>query len=253
MDPISGLFTLLILIAFAYGMYVAYQKFVVEGGLFETPEPVITQPTTPAPTPSVWEVSGVNSERGRPSSDAVYSGKKIKYYGGGEKLLANGRAKAASVCYDYSKSLGINNWGWDRKNKSCFAYIDSNILSAMSDATKVEGKSDYAVGCTEPGLSPKQGCMDFTGGDVVKGNKSTSHTTIGTDISLEQCRKAAQDNGFDAFLYTTNRYQSATDHTTKCWSLNNPEDLRGYTGDVTDISHLNGCTDKSKKIANACE
>lgn len=252
MDPISGLLTMLILIAFAYGMYLAYQKFVIEGGLFDTPAPEPIESVQPAQAPSIWDVPGVNSERGRPTSAAVHTGNSIKYYGNTEKLVGNGRAKTAGVCYEASKARGINNWGWDRKNKSCFAYVDSNILTAMSDSTMVEGKSDYAVGCTEPGVTPKQGCMDFTGGDVVRGDKSTSNSAeLGNNVSFDQCRKTALNDGYDSFLYRTNRYNGT--NINKCYGINNIEDIRGFTGDVTNMKELNACADPSKKVINACE
>lgn len=250
MDPVSGIIALVLLIAFVYGMYVAYQKFVVEGGLFDVPDSSPTEPTEPTSAPSPWDVPGVESERGRPSIAAVHAGNPIHWYGGNDKLLGNDRAKTASVCYELSKARGIDNWGWDRKNKSCFAYVDSNLLTAMNDSTKVEGKSDYIVGCTEPGVSPAQGCMDFTGGDVVRGLTGDIHGIINNGpVSFDQCRKIAQDKGYDTFLYTPNRYGGV--HDAVCWSKDS-EEMRGYTGNNTDMSHMVGCTNPSKKIINAC-
>lgn len=251
MDPISGLFTLLILIAFAYGMYLAYQKFVVEGGLFETPAPPPVESTQVVQSAPASEVPGVNSAKGRPNSSAVHTGKQIYYYGNSEKLLGDGRAKTASVCYEVSKQRGINNWGWDRKNKSCFAYVDSNVMTAMSDKTKVEGTSQYVVGCSEPGVTPLQGCMDLTGGDRVRGLPGSTHSVIDNGpVSFDQCRKIALDKGYDTFLYTPNRYAGV--HVARCFSKDS-EEVRGYTGDVTDMNHMVACTDPSKKVANACE
>lgn len=251
MDPISGLITLIVLIAFAYGMYLAYQKFVVEGGLFDTPAPAPVESTQVVQLVSKGEVSGVNSEKGRPNSASVHTGNSIFYYGGTEKLLGDGRAKTASVCYETSKTRGINNWGWDRKNKSCFAYVDSNILTAMSDKTKVEGTSQYVVGCTEPGVTPKQGCMNLTGGDAMRGLPGSTHAVIdGGPVSFDQCRKIAQEKGYDTFLYLPNRYAGGIP--AQCWNKDS-EEVRGYTGDVTDMNHIVACSDPTRKIANACE
>lgn len=262
MDPISGLLTMLILIAFAYGMYLAYQKFVIEGGLFDTPAPEPIESVEPAQAPSIWDVPGVQSVRGRPDNRAVFGGttgndgtvyaaNSILYYGGNEKLLGNGRAKTASVCYEASKARGINNWGWDRNNKSCFAYVDSNILTAMSDPNKFTGKADYAVGCTQPGVSPLTGCIDFREGNVVRGNKSNNFAQLTRSVSFDQCRKISRDSGYDMFMYTTNRQNWV--NPAVCWGINDTESVRGFTGNNSDVEHMNACADPSKKIVNACE
>lgn len=251
MDPISGLFMLLILIAFVYGMFTAYQKFVVEAGLFDTPTPPPVESTQVVQSAPTGEVPGVNSVKGRPLSSATP--KTLYWFGNTEKLVADGRAKTASACYEASKARGANNWGWDRKNKSCFAYLDSNMLTAMSDKTKVDGISQYVVGCTEPGVTPISGCMDLTSGHTVRGYIGT-HTLTSTDrVTYEQCRNIVRDKGYDLFLYTTNRYKHSGDHAAQCWTPNDLEASRGFLGTNDDISHITACTDPSKKVANACE
>lgn len=253
MDPISGLFVLLILIAFAYGLYLAYQKFVVDGGLFQTPEETTVQTTTPVVTAPAGEVPGVNSVKGRPAGGAVNMGNTIGYYGGSEKLIGDGRAKTASACYEASKARGINNWGWDRQTKSCYAYVDSNILSAMSDPLKVENTSRYITGCTEPGVSPTQGCLNWINGNIAKGWNDVANTNKTQNVSLEQCREIIRDEGFDSFLYMTNRYTgSLGSDSSRCAAVTDSQKHLGFTGSNSDISHILGCVDPSKKIKDGC-
>ena len=247
MDPGGLIVMLIILVLFAGAMYVGYQKFVVEGDLLKTPT---VEPSTPTEPPSSSDVPGVDSAKGRPNANAVYSGQAILYYGGGNTIPA-GQAKTASVCYEASKARGINNWAWDRKDKLCFAYTDSNIFTAMNDNTNVEEKSRYVVGCTEPGVTVNRGCMDYTTGNLVKGITSTHAYTNKNNVSFEDCRKIVRDLGYDAFIYTTNRYQGTIP--TQCYYYADAETLRGYTGDNNDISHMSGCTDPTKKVINACQ
>ena len=177
MDPVGLIVMLIILALFAGAMYVGYQKFIVEGDLLKTPAVESTPSSTeesssPAPGEVTGGVSGVDNMRGRPVA-SVAGPDGIKYYGGNDKLVPNKEAKTADVCKEYSASNGINNWGWDRINKSCFAYIDASILSAMTDKTKVEAPSQYIVGCTNPDVKVYDGCRDMTSGDVVWGYTST--------------------------------------------------------------------------------
>ena len=68
MDPVSLIVMLMILALFAGAMYVGYQKFVVEGDLFDTQAPM--EPSEPSVTPPSSDVppggvSGVDNMRGR--------------------------------------------------------------------------------------------------------------------------------------------------------------------------------------------
>ena len=165
MDLSSLFVTLIILALFAGTMYVGYQKFVVEGGLLKTPAVESTPSSTEessstAPGEVTGGVPGVDNMRGRPVAAVAPQG--IKYYGGNDKLVPNKEAKTADVCKEYSASNGINNWGWDRTNKSCFAYIDASIFSAMTDKTKVEAPSQYIVACTHPAFKVYARCKNMT-------------------------------------------------------------------------------------------
>lgn len=267
MDPVSLILTLLLLAATAAAAYFVYQKIIVAGGLFETTPtaPIVSEPTSSLGTPGevAGGVPGVDNMKGRPGSAAIVTGSdatapsKINYYGGGEKLIPNGDAKTADVCRDYSRTMGINNWGWDRRNKSCFAYIDGAILTAMGEkeANKVEGKNEYIVGCTEPGLQVLDGCLDLTKGNLVKGFRSAGgHTDVDNKVmTVEGCRAYANENGYEAVGYRTNRHRNINGNGS-CFFYNDAETgLKGYVGDNTSIDHLSFCTDPSKKVIDGCQ
>lgn len=255
MDAISLIITLLLLAAVVAAAYFAYNKIVVEGKLFETttPEaPVVTQPSTSLSTPGevTGGVPGVDNMRGRPGPVTA----NIQYYGGNDKLVPNGDAKTSSVCHEYAKSLDINNWGWDRQNKSCFSYIDSNLLTVMDNTTKVEGTSQYIVGCTESGVQILDGCMDFSKGDKVKGLRTDAYGS-GTGAKImtaEGCRAYANENGYDAFGYRTNRHNTITSDGS-CFFYTDSTKLKGFLGDNTDIQHVSFCTDPTKKVVAGCQ
>jgi hypothetical protein len=261
MNLVSLIVVLILLALFAGAMYVGYQKFVVQGGLFETPTEDIALPPqessfrTPGEVPG--GVSGVDNMRGRPKASVGLDGG-VKWYGTSEKLVSDGEAKTADVCKNYSSTLGIKNWGWDRQSKSCFAYVDSSILSAMADKNNVDNKSKYIVGCTEPGVKVYQGCLDLTKGDVVWGYTSTGGERPngpGADkvMSFEACRAVANDEGYDAFGYRTNRH----DHNKRsgsCFYYSDPEAaLTGWFGNFGDKSHMSACVDPSKKVSDGCQ
>jgi hypothetical protein len=111
--------------------------------------------------------------KGRPLRSAYsnqsHPGAPIHYYAGGGDIVPKGMAKTASVCYEASKARGINNWAWDRKDKRCFAYTDSSLFTVMNNKDYVQDKGRYIIGCTEPGVTVAQGCVDFSGGDKVRG------------------------------------------------------------------------------------
>ena len=258
MDPVGLIVMLIILALFAGAMYVGYQKFVVEGDLFKTQE-TVELPTTPessyrAPGEVPGGVAGVDNMKGRPYASAAPAG--IKYYGGSDKLVPDGEAKTADVCKEFSASNGINNWGWDRINKSCFAYIDSSFLSAMTEKDNVEAPSQYIVGCTNPGVKVYEGCRDMDSGNVVWGYTSAGNTNgPGTVMSLEACRALANDEGYDAFGYRTNRHSGLNDAGGgSCFYYKDPEaGLTGWSGNLTDKAHMTTCTDPSKKVKGGCQ
>lgn len=266
MDPISIVITLMIFAVLAGAMYYAYIKFVVQGKLLETTPTEPTEPTASLSTPGevAGGVPGVDNMKGRPGSASVLTStgispaSTINYYGGGQKLVPDGDAKTADVCHTYAKSMDINNWGWDRKNKSCFAYIDSSILTAMgeTEANKVEGTSDYIVGCTESGVKILDGCLDLTKGNLVRGERSDGGYTYGTGskvMTVEACRAYANENGYDAFAYRTNRNGSINAYGS-CLFYNDAElSLKGYMGNNADLAHVSFCTDPSKKIIDGCQ
>ena len=259
MDPVSLIVMLMILALFAGAMYVGYQKFVVEGDLFDTQAPM--EPSEPSVTPPSSDVppggvSGVDNMRGRVkvARDAPTA---IQYYGGNDKLVPKGEAKTADVCKEFAISNGINNWGWDRIDKSCFSYIDSSILSAMTDKTNIEEPSKYIVGCTNPGVKVYDGCMDMTRLNPVWGYKIGGGNWYaggpGKVMSLEACRALANDEGYEAFGYRTNRHRTLTNHGS-CWYYTDPQrDLTGWVGNLGDKAHMTACTDPSKKVKDGCQ
>ena len=225
MDPASLIVMLMILALFAGAMYFGYQKFVVEGDLSDTQAPTEpSEPSEPSVTPSISDVPGVDSMKGRPLTSGQES-----IYGGGGSIIPKGEAKTASVCYEASKARGINNWAWDRKDKRCYAYTDSTLFTMMNDNAKIEDKSRYVVGCTEPGVTVAQGCTDFTGGNLVKGwMNGIGHTGMGDNtntMSLEECRKYAGERGYDSFMYASDRGWGP-----HCHYYSDAEKLRGWTG-----------------------
>jgi len=176
----------------------------------------------------------------------------IHYYGGGGAIVPKGMAKTASVCYEASKTRGINNWAWDRKDKSCFAYTDSILFTVMNDNALVQDRSRYVVGCTEPGVTVAQGCVDFTSGNKVRGylGDKTHHSLgdVTNGMTLDDCRKYLREQGHDSGIYVSDRYWGPY-----CYYYSNAEDLRGYTGKNDDPGHITMCADPSKKVINGCQ
>ena len=260
MDPVSLIVMLMILALFAGAMYFGYQKFVVEGDLFDTQVPM--EPSEPSVTPPSSDVPpggvpGVDNMRGRVNASAARTG--IKYYGGNDKLVPKGEAKTADVCKEFAISNGINNWGWDRIDKSCFSYIDGSILSAMTDRDKIEEPSKYIVGCANPGVKVYDGCMDMTRLNPVWGYNKAPGVKVtngpGKVMSLEACRALANDEGYEAFGYRTNRHGSFTDSDGgACFYYLDPQaHLTGWVGNLGDKTHMTACTDPSKKVKDGCQ
>ena len=254
MDLASLIVTLILLALFAGALYFGYQKLVVDDVFELTQEPVeVSTPMEPSATPSSSDVPGVDSVKGRPLKPAT-ANQSIHYYAGGGDIVPKGMAKTASVCYEASKARGINNWAWDRKDKRCFAYTDSSLFTVMNDNALVEDRSRYVVGCTEPGVTVTQGCVDFSGGDKVRGYLAMDvgpHTGMGdvtNGMTLEDCQKYLRDQGYDSGFYVSDRHWGPY-----CYYYNNTEDLRGYTGNNNDTGHITMCSDPSKKVINACQ
>jgi hypothetical protein len=261
MNLVSLIVVLILLALFAGAMYVGYQKFVVQGGLFETPTVEVTTPslsessfTAPGEVPG--GVSGVDNMRGRPKASVGLDGG-IKWYGTTEKLVPDGDAETADVCKNHSSSLGINHWGWDRRSKSCFAYVDSSILSAMAEKDNVDEKSKYIVGCTNPGVKVYEGCRDMIKGNPVWGVMGSASMTNGPGennvMSFEACRAVANDEGYDAFGVRTNRHDHNKRHGS-CFYYSDPEaGLTGWAGNLADKAHMTACVDPSKKVKDGCQ
>jgi hypothetical protein len=216
MDPGSLIVMLILLALFAGAMYFGYQKVIVDDVFDLTQEPVEpSTPTEPSAPPSSSDVPGVDSVKGRPlrstsrdrGNNRYYS---IHYYAGGGAIVPKGMAKTASVCYEASKARGINNWAWDRKDKSCFAYTDSSLFTVMDDNALVQDRSRYVVGCTEPGVTVAQGCVDFTGGNKVRGflGDKTHHSLgdVTKGMTLDDCQKYLREQGHDSGFYVTDRH-----------------------------------------------
>ena len=250
---------LMILALLAVAMYFVYQKFVVEEDLVDTRapmEPSVTPSVTP-PSSDVppGGVSGVDNMRGRVKANAAPVG--IQYYGGNDKLVPKGQAKTADVCKEFAISNGINNWGWDRIDKSCFSYKDSSILSAMDNKNNIEGSSRYITGCVNPGVKVYDGCMDMTRLNPawgVKGGEGNWYVGGPAEVmSLEECRALANDEGYEAFGYRTNRHGNVTTHGS-CFYYADPQaTLTGWVGNLGDKAHLTACTDPSKKVKDGCQ
>src|SRR6056300_139 len=254
MDPGSLIVILILLALFAGALYFGYQKLVVDDVFDLTQEPTEpSTPTEPSAPPSSSDVPGVDSVKGRPLKPTT-ANKSIHYYAGGGDIVPKGMAKTASVCYEASKARGINNWAWDRKDKRCFAYTDSSLFTVMNDNALVEDRSRYVVGCTEPGVTVTQGCVDFSGGDKVRGYLAMDvgpHTGMGdvtNGMTLEDCQKYLRDQGYDSGFYVSDRHWGP-----QCYYYNNTEDLRGYTGNNNDVGAITMCSDPSKKVINACQ
>src|SRR6056300_584895 len=265
MDPGSLIVILILLALFAGALYFGYQKLVVDDVFDLTQEPTEpTEPTEPSSTPSSSDVPGVDSVKGRPlrSTACIWDGASqscpdpnaynpIHYYAGGGDIVPKGMAKTASVCYEASKARGINNWAWDRKDKRCFAYTDSSLFTVMNNKDYVQDKGRYIIGCTEPGVTVAQGCIDFSGGDKAKGYNSIHHVHFGAvsdGMSLEECRKYLRDQGYDMGMYISDSHWGP-----HCSYFPNPEDFRGFTGQNNDTGHVTMCSDPSKKVINACQ
>lgn len=169
-----------------------------------------------------------------------------------------GQAKKAEDCRAASERMGHNSWGWRKKDGSCFAYIDSNLIARMYKPDLIDQSTlvNFVVGCTQPGMKVLDGCEDWTNGDRVRGKGGASTfvelTPVQRGISLDDCIAKGKAQGKDAILYFTNNrgYQSDVG---RCHEIVDTNNLVGYTGNPTDIGNIQACTDPSKKIINGCE
>jgi hypothetical protein len=67
-------------------------------------------------------------------------------------------------------------------------------------------------------------------------------------MSLEECRKYAGEQGYDSFMYVSDRHWGPY-----CYYYPDAEELRGWTGNNSDLGHISGCVDPSKKVINGCQ
>ena len=206
--------------------------------------------------------SGEDVFSGEPKFDGA-----IAYYPGTYGFSVKpGDAATPKVCYDWAKRNGINHWGWRRSDKSCFNYADPSILTLMRYRGDVQNEDNVKIGCTEPGVNVINGCTDWSKGDIVWGIKSgistkrivssyinNYHLRVAT---LDECRAAAEDLEYDAFIYATNRND---DTPAVCWGVyNNSSDLYDFLGgkagasQIDDYRYITACTDPEKKVRTGC-
>ena len=98
--------------------------------------------------------------------------------------------------------------------------------------------------------------MDMTRLNPVGGYKGGGHAG-GPDkvMSFEACRALANDEGYEAFGYRTNRHPSVTiSGFGSCFYYTDPQrDLTGWVGNLGDKAHMTACTDPSKKVKDGCQ
>ena len=212
--------------------------------------------------------SGEDVFNGEPKLDSA-----IVYYPGthGFSVKAGG-APTAKSCYEWSKRNGVNHWGWRKNDKSCFNYADPTILTVLRYREDVQNVGNVKIGCTEPGVKVINGCMDWSKGDIVWGrlgnyydtrtrllsNYMSSNGVSYAKIStIEDCRAAAEDLEYDAFVYATNRGDETIPAT--CFAVyKNSLDLYDFLGGkigselFDDYRYITGCTDPEKKVRLGC-
>jgi hypothetical protein len=152
----------------------------------------------------------------------------------------------------YSSSLGINHWGWDRQspNHALPTWIAAFSVRWQKRIMWTK-KVNTSLGVLNPGVKVYEGCRDMIKGNPVWGYSSTGGERPngpGTVMSFEACRAVANDEGYDAFGYRTNRHDS-NKQSGSCFYYSDPEaGLTGWAGDLTDKKHMSACVDPSKKV-----
>lgn len=190
----------------------------------------------------------------------------IIFYTGTHGRILKGEAETPKVCYDWAKRNGLNHWGWRNDDKSCFFYTDPSTLTIMRYTDNITNKDKVNVGCTEPGVSVINGCTDWTKGDMVWGKSDNTIKTIKTRYgnnnyyrtsTLDECRKFAEDQEYDAFVYATNRNIMTP---AACYGVyENSTALYDFLGSkaganaIDDYRYITACTDSAKQVRKGCK
>lgn len=210
-----------------------------------------------------WNAGGRDVLNGEPQMEDP-----IMYYTGTHGPILKGKAPTPKVCYDWAKRQGLNHWGWRKNDQSCFFYADPSILTIMRYADDITNKDSVKIGCTEPGMYVINGCMDWTKGDMTWGKLDdanikkikTNYGSVGLNhriSTLDECRRFAADQEYDAFVYATNRQM---DKPAACYGVyNNSIDLYDFLGSkvgaekVDDYRYISACVDGTKKVRTGCK
>lgn len=208
-----------------------------------------------------WNAGGRDVLNGEPQMDDP-----IMYYMGTHGPILKGKGVTPKVCYDWAKRQGVNHWGWRKNDQSCFFYADPSILTIMRYADDITNTDNVKIGCTEPGVYVINGCADWTKGDMVWGKlDDTTIKKLKTNYdgayhrisTLDECRRFATDQEYDAFVYATNRH---VDKPAACYGLYNSSiDLYDFLGSkagadgVDDYRYISACTDDTKKVRTGCK
>ena len=199
---------------------------------------------------------------GEPKLDGTFA-----YYPGTYGFSVKpGGASSAKICYGWAKRNGLNHWGWRKNDKSCFSYADPSVLTLMRYRDSRQNETNVKIGCTKPGVSVVNGCMDWSNRDFVWGKLDDdrlklfdpeiagSYLRVGT---MDECRKAASKKEYDAFVYATNRHpdQPATCYGVYKNSLDLYDFLGGKIGSdlIDDYRYITACTDPTKKVVTGCK
>ena len=212
----------------------------------ETTETTPTPTPTPTPTDS-WDQ--IEQVKGHPIGK---SGVHHVAAGGTWHLVGPGDAPSAEDCWKFSKSNGINNWGWRKDDKSCWAYMDP-ILGAGEGQVH---PNNHLSGCTKAGRKYTSGCEDFSKGDIVWGHHHQTQGPPNTGhhdkMTLEQCRQRMKEEGKEVFGYRTNLHPDNS-WTTTCFTYVDGNSVKGWFGNGADKAHVTGCTDPTKMVRNGCK
>lgn len=220
-----------------------------------------------------WNEGDRDVLNGEPLLQQYYSDR-IVYYLGTHGPILKGQAPTPKVCYDWAKRNGLNHWGWKNDDNSCFFYTDPSVLTIMESRSNIINSNTRKIGCTEPGVKVTDGCMDWTNGDMVWGIENNSplkkinrqyrpsQNTLVSNLlhyrqtTLEDCRKFAEEQEYDAFVYGTNINVLGSDayKRTNCYGVyENTTGLYDWMGSKDESRYISACTDKTKKIRKGCK
>jgi len=216
--------------------------------------------------------SGEDVLNGEPKFEGAFV-----YYPGtyGFSVKAGG-APTPKKCYEWAKRNGVNHWGCRRNDKSCFNYADPSILTLMRYRGATHNQTNVKIGCTEPGVKVMNGCLDWSKGNMVwgklgdgklrkfivsgllrNGDERPGLENFMRTRSFEECRAAAAEKEYDAFVYTTNRHDN--DPATCYGVYNNSLDLYDFLGGkvgsdmIDDYRYITACTDPEKSVRTGCK